>query len=170
MTEVTSVKGATPHSLSPAPPHLNLTLVSRYPACTKDGCSPATGAAQASLLSALTRTLTWALTVPEDAMAELSLIGDGLTEAGAVATASCPDGSTYVLTQTTPDGGPANRTYCRGGSTTVLTLPGGGALTLILGPGVEAPPTVFSVSVKPLSTSTSPCQSKLRTGVFKGPL
>ncbi|XP_030203330.1 CUB domain-containing protein 1 [Gadus morhua] len=132
--------------------------IQRAIACTKDRCSPAQGVAQASFLSALPRTLTWALAVPEDTMAELNLIGDGLKEAAAgdAAAASCPDGSTYVLTRTTPDGGPATRTYCRGGSTTALTLPGGGALTLALGPGVEAPPTVFSVTAKPLKGPTVP--------------
>ncbi|CAL8299438.1 unnamed protein product [Lota lota] len=125
--------------------------VQRTIACTRDRCSPATGAAQASLLTQLPRTLTWVLEIPEDAMAQLNVLGEGLKEVGEAA--SCADGFKYALSRRKPDGGTENRTYCHGGATE-FTLQGNGSLALILGPGVPAPSLVFSVSVKPLKGPT----------------
>lgn len=101
-------------------------------------------------------------------MVVLDILGDGLVQVSGAAEA-CADGPRYTLSQARRGGAgeELRQAYCRGGADTRFALQSGGTLALLLDPGVEAPPIVFTVSSLPLGTSTQRHRRTLRETIFK---
>ncbi|XP_030004103.1 CUB domain-containing protein 1 [Sphaeramia orbicularis] len=97
--------------------------------CTKEACSPATGAAPQSILPNFTRGLHWGLEAPEKTVVRLEIHGNGLMET----TQPCTDGLQFSASNADSD----ETQYCRGGSVTHLDLLNGASIVVRVNPDVQ---------------------------------
>ncbi|XP_019906071.2 CUB domain-containing protein 1 isoform X2 [Esox lucius] len=116
--------------------------------CSKDSCSPATGAAQPSLFQEFNRTLVWGLSVPDKTVLSLDFPAEGLkemTESGL-----CQDGYQYTVNMISTNGGVGSKTYCRNGSVTHLDIPSQTTVSLQVHNGREVGSSIFTATAKPM--------------------
>lgn len=103
--------------------------------CTKNSCSPAAGEAQ-QLLTDLTRTFVWELTVPERTVVRLDIQGNGLSQSSG----PCADGVQYSVSKSRTD--PVEQ-YCRGGPVSFLDVKNQAAVSLKFNPKSTVESAVF---------------------------
>ena len=115
------------------------------PECTKDACSPATVETQ-PILTEFSRIFVWELKAPEKTVVSLNILGDGLKETSQ----ACTDGFQYLVVMS-KSYSKGHTQYCRGGSVTLLDLPGEAAVTLTVEPKVQVESVLFQASAGPLS-------------------
>nr|XP_046183436.1 CUB domain-containing protein 1 [Oncorhynchus gorbuscha] len=116
--------------------------------CTKDSCSPATGAAQPSLFPEFIRTLVWQLNVPEMTVLSLDFPSDRLKEM--TEAEICQDGYQYAVTRTSTEGEVKTQTYCRNGLVAHLDILSNATVSLQVQNGGEVNSSIFTATAKPM--------------------
>ncbi|CAL8292612.1 unnamed protein product [Merluccius merluccius] len=126
--------------------------VRRTVECTKDSCSPATGAVQASFLTQLPRNLTWRtfswdVSLPKRTVLTLDFPAPGLKET--TAKDACQGGHKYSFHTTSAAGERKEKTFCSDGPVAQLSFLGKTSLAVQVPPGGELDVEAFTAKAVP---------------------